>query len=139
MPDITPNLGIKKPLGSEYVKRLSYNENLDLIDSNAATKAGFEAHKTDVENHIKIKTNITIFATGWTDDTANSGYWKYDIVDADITAASVVDVNIRLEDLEKADSIKSACVSSAGKVTIYADGAVAADILADLKIVRQVV
>lgn len=36
MPDLTPNLGLKKPLGNETVSRAAYNENLDLMDSNAA-------------------------------------------------------------------------------------------------------
>lgn len=36
MPDITPNLGLKKPLGNETVSRTAYNENLELLDQNAA-------------------------------------------------------------------------------------------------------
>ena len=36
MPDITPNLGIKKPLGNENVSRASFNDNWDIIDANAA-------------------------------------------------------------------------------------------------------
>ena len=32
MPEVTPNLGLKKPLGNETVSRAAYNENLDLID-----------------------------------------------------------------------------------------------------------
>ena len=38
MPDITPNLGIKKPLGNENVSRASFNENWDILDANAAPK-----------------------------------------------------------------------------------------------------
>jgi hypothetical protein len=38
MPDITPNLGIKKPLGNENVSRASFNENFDIIDANAAPR-----------------------------------------------------------------------------------------------------
>lgn len=36
MPDLTPNLGIKKPLGNENVSRASFNENWDIIDASAA-------------------------------------------------------------------------------------------------------
>jgi hypothetical protein len=32
MPDLTPKLKLKKPLGNETVNRVSYNENLTLID-----------------------------------------------------------------------------------------------------------
>ena len=87
---------------------------------------------------IKIKPNITILATGWVDDTANSGYWLYNIADADITADTVVDVNIHLAYLEKAESIKSANLSSVGKVTLYADEKPVENIVADLKLIRQV-
>jgi len=37
MPDLTPNLGIKKPLGNEAFSRAAINENYDIIDA-AATK-----------------------------------------------------------------------------------------------------
>jgi hypothetical protein len=36
MPDLTPNLGIKKPLGNENVSRASFNDNWDIIDAGAA-------------------------------------------------------------------------------------------------------
>ena len=36
MPDITTNLGLKKPIGTENVTRVAYNENLEIMDSNAA-------------------------------------------------------------------------------------------------------
>ena len=90
-------------------------------------------------NLIKIKPNITILTANWIDDTANSGFWIYEIEDVDITADTVVDVNIHLADLEKAESIKSANLSSAGKVTLYADDKPTDNIVADLKLIRQVV
>jgi hypothetical protein len=37
MPDLTPRLGIKKPLGNENVTRASFNENWDIIDAKVAT------------------------------------------------------------------------------------------------------
>jgi microcystin-dependent protein len=39
MPDLTPKLNLKKPLGNEIVNRTAYNENLTLIDQNAASQA----------------------------------------------------------------------------------------------------
>lgn len=39
MPELTPNLGLKKPLGNETVSRAAYNENLDIMDA-AAVKKG---------------------------------------------------------------------------------------------------
>lgn len=44
MPDITPNLSLKKPLGTEDVTRASYNENLDLLDANAAKATTLATH-----------------------------------------------------------------------------------------------
>lgn len=38
MPELTPKLGIKKPLGNERVSRASFNENWDIIDQNAASQ-----------------------------------------------------------------------------------------------------
>lgn len=112
-----------------------------LAATSSAVKAAMdkanEAFQSASEQ-IKIKPNITILATGWVDDTANSGYWLYNIADADITADTVVDVNIHLAYLEKAESIKSANLSSAGKVTIYADEKPVENIVADLKLIRQV-
>lgn len=101
-------------------------------------KTDLDEHKAEMTNLIKIKPNITILVTGWVDDTVISGFWKHDIVDEDITADTVVDVNIHLADLEKASDIKSANLSSAGKVTIYADDKPADNIVCDLKLIRQV-
>lgn len=97
------------------------------------------AHKAEMTQLIKVKSNIIILATGWVDDTATSGFWIYDVEDEDITASTVVDVNIHLTDLEKAESIKSANLSSAGKVTLYAEDKPTDNIVADLKLIRQVV
>lgn len=48
MPDITPNLSLKKPLGTEMVSRTAYNENLDLLDANAAPLASLTAHVAEL-------------------------------------------------------------------------------------------
>jgi len=45
MPQLTPKLGIKKPLGNETVSRAAFNENWDIIDENAASQADFDTHK----------------------------------------------------------------------------------------------
>lgn len=36
MPDLSPRMGIKKPLGNETVSRQAFNDNWDIIDANAA-------------------------------------------------------------------------------------------------------
>lgn len=87
----------------------------------------------------KVKTGITILATGWVDDTATSGFYIYDISNSDILATTVVDVNIRVADLDKASGLKSACESFAGKVRLYASEKPTENIICDLKLVRQVI
>ncbi len=49
MPTTTPNLGLKKPLGNEVFNRQAYNENLDLIDQNAAKKTILDAHLAEFQ------------------------------------------------------------------------------------------
>ncbi|WP_273485163.1 hypothetical protein [Desulforamulus ruminis] len=49
MPTTTSILGLKKPLGNETVTRQAYNENLDLIDQNVATKTDLAAHLTEFQ------------------------------------------------------------------------------------------
>lgn len=44
MPNLTPKMGIKKPLGNETVNRATFNENWDIIDENAVSQADFDAH-----------------------------------------------------------------------------------------------
>ncbi len=52
MPTTTRNLGLKKPLGSETFNRQAYNENLDLMDQNAAKKTDLDEHLANDVNHI---------------------------------------------------------------------------------------
>ncbi|WP_128895714.1 pyocin knob domain-containing protein [Longirhabdus pacifica] len=52
MPDVTPKLEIKKPLGNEYVTRQSFNENWDTVDQNAASQTELDTHKADQTMHI---------------------------------------------------------------------------------------
>ena len=52
MPELTPRLGIKKPLGNENVTRQSFNENWDIIDQKVATKQEFDAHLADTTIHV---------------------------------------------------------------------------------------
>lgn len=87
---------------------------------------------------IKVKNNATILATGWVDDTTNSGYFIYEIIDEDITNDTVVDVNIHLADLDKASGVIPITNSSDGKVMLYADEQLTENIICDLKLVRQV-
>jgi hypothetical protein len=55
MPDVTPRLGLKKPLGNEVVSRAAYNENIDLIDQNAAKASDLAAHLADVASNAHGK------------------------------------------------------------------------------------
>jgi hypothetical protein len=58
MPDITPRLGLRKPLSNEAVTRAAYNENIDIIDQNTAKTSDLTAHLADGVQH-KIVDTVT--------------------------------------------------------------------------------
>ena len=62
MPTITPNFGLKKPLGNEVVNRQAYNENLELLDQKVAKKTDLDAHLTDYTQEVKSdsKQSVTL-------------------------------------------------------------------------------
>lgn len=61
MPEITPNLGLKKPLGNETVSRAAYNENLDLIDQNAAKAVhGHDVVTPNADGFIAVSDKIKL-------------------------------------------------------------------------------
>ncbi|SHK93139.1 hypothetical protein [Desulforamulus aeronauticus] len=48
MPNVTPNLGLIKPLGNEIVSRQAYVENLDIVDQHAAKRTDLSEHLAQV-------------------------------------------------------------------------------------------
>ncbi|MBU5444328.1 hypothetical protein [Paenibacillus sp. MSJ-34] len=51
MPDLTPRLGLKKPLGNENVTLASFNENYDILDAGVATKSDLDSHNNAATAH----------------------------------------------------------------------------------------
>ncbi|GAA0083117.1 hypothetical protein [Clostridium sp. CTA-6] len=128
-----------------YLKGGNQKEINKSIDDNfeSVTKQLAEI-ATEVENNDKdikflniIKRNISIKTIGWVKDSTLELY-KYKIQDADITENTIVDVNIKISDLEKASNFKSSNQSFNGYVEIYSDEAPKESIICDLKLVRQV-
>lgn len=68
MPDITTNLGLKKPLGTETVTRAAYNENLDILDNNAADKNSFTALQQEVSAHLADDAKLGVHKISTTAD-----------------------------------------------------------------------
>ena len=115
------------------------------VAADVATQAELDAVETVLNEHkaesatiVIIKQNISILSISWVDDTVTSGFWYYAITDADVTAASIVDVNIQLADLENANDIKSVTQSFAGTYRLYADAQPAVNITADMRITNQI-
>ncbi|WP_203363094.1 hypothetical protein [Bacillus sp. REN10] len=104
---------------------------------NTETEQKVTSHLAEDAKRIKVKTNRTISAVNWTLDSASQLY-IYDLNDADITAETIVDVNIKVSDLEKAVDLKSANESFNGYVRLYAESPPAESIICDLKLIRQV-
>lgn len=99
--------------------------------------ADYTQFKTDNAEQIRVKQNITFLSSGWELNSTTQLY-EYKFHDADITASTVVDVNIKVLDLEKADDLLSANESFNGYVQLYAESQPTDNISCDLKLIRQV-
>lgn len=64
--------------------------------------------------------DLTISAVSWIEDVANTR-WYYQITDADVTADSIVNANIHIGDLDKADMLLPVTESFNGYYRLYAD------------------
>ncbi|KIS22007.1 hypothetical protein [Clostridium botulinum] len=124
--------------GNQKEINKSIDDNFESVTKQLAEMA------TEIENNDKdikflniIKRNISIKTIGWVKDSTLELY-KYKIQDADITENTIVDVNIKISDLEKASNFKSSNQSFNGYVEIYSDEAPKESIICDLKLVRQV-
>ncbi len=53
MPELTPRLGIKKPIGTENATRQSFNENWDIVDQNVETITGAQSKANQAETNAK--------------------------------------------------------------------------------------
>lgn len=94
-------------------------------------------HLADDAKRIKVKKSVVILAAGWILNPTSQLY-EYNHSDADITADTVADVNIKVTDLEKAGELKSANESFNGYLTLYAESKPTENITCDLKLIRQV-
>lgn len=94
--------------------------------------------ETSMREMTKLKTNITITSTAWTKN-ATTQLWEYKLIDAHITANTMVDVNIQLDYLKKAYSLESVTESFSGYALLYAVDKPSEDIVVDMKLIRQVV
>jgi len=101
-------------------------------------RADLGEHMADEATQVIHEKNVSILSASWVDDTATSGYWIYEINHADVTADSVVDVNIHLSNLENASDIKSVTENFAGKYRLYADAQPSVDITADVRITNEI-
>ena len=117
-----------------------YDSIREILDDNAAGNLLLliQQNESDIKSLIKTKRDVPVPASGW---VLNPTTARYDFVinDADITADSVVDVNIQLDYLQSARSLLSASISSNGYVTIYSTDALDNDLVVDYRITRQVV
>lgn len=97
--------------------------------------------KSSLRDLVQIGTNITLTAANWVDDTANSGYWIYDVTDADVTSTTIVDVYIHRASQQTAQDagVQPFCESANGSFRLFAESQPAGSITIDAKKTRQVV
>lgn len=129
---------INNKVNKEDVNEIKNEVGNEVLNTTSKTiKGGINELDSDIKSLNKVKKNVTILTTGWIQDPILSLY-KYKIEDADITADTIVDVNIKLADLEKVSDFKSSNESFLGYVEIYSDSIPTASISCDLKLIRQV-
>ncbi|KMY49244.1 hypothetical protein [Peribacillus loiseleuriae] len=145
MPTTTPNIKLTKPGQDEFYDVKVTNQNLDKIDTEFNNihvqveniEQDLAKHQADDAKRIKVKQGITIASNGWLLNQSTQLY-EYKLNDTDIFANTVVDVNIKVTDLEKASDLKSANESFNGYVQLYAEAKPTENISCDLKMIRQV-
>lgn len=94
-----------------------------------------------IANHaesLKIKKGINLVPSAWELNDL-TGLYEYKILDVDITADTIVDINIKLVDLDKAGGIKSVNESYNGYVQLFSDIQPSENILCDMKLMREVI
>ncbi len=124
MPDITPNLSLKKPFQNENYDINIMNENMDTIDASVNKS----------RNQIKIIQNQTLLKSNW---TLSGNYYKIKFTNSNITSNSIVDVNIFLEQLETAVDLLPSTKSFNGYVEIFATKIPSSNLNCDIKIVKE--
>ena len=92
MPDLTPRIGIKKPIGTENVSRASMNENWDIIDGMVETKESADEHKAEnasltTKGHVQLS-SATTSTSETLAATPKAVKAAYDRADAAFTSAS---------------------------------------------------
>lgn len=84
----------------------------------------------------KVKRNVIISKSNW---IFENGFYVYKILDTDITALSVVNINIGITYLAKAPYLKSANDSFEGYVKLYSERTPESDLICDMVIMNEVI
>lgn len=134
------DVGAETPVGAQA--KISAHEGRIDPHPQYATDSDLNALSQSVNSEladiVKIKSNITIIAAAWTQNTT-SQLWEYKITDTDINSTTMVDINIQLPYLKKAEDLLSVSQSFNGYALLYASDKPAENIIADMKLIRQVI
>lgn len=130
------------PDGSITASKLSFSPaTAQELNNFINTFNQFTANNTnrinDVSKQVKIVKNVTIVAIDWGYNPTTE-LFEYFIYNSNITENTVVDINIHLNDLDKASGIRGAVESFNGHVKLYADIKPTENIICDMKIAREV-
>lgn len=142
----TDHLKLKKPDLTDYVNIGDLNDNMDILDTNIdgldkkskELEASISNQSDSIKKAIVLKRNLTLSQSRWALNSVTNLY-EYKHTDSQITDRTVVDVNIKVTDLEKASDLLPANESGNGHVTLYAESKPDSNIVCDMKFVSGVI
>lgn len=88
-----------------------------------------------LDGRIVLIKNVTIAVSEWLPDST-TGLWMYEYTNNLIKSETVVNMNIELNSLEKAGSLKPVTESYDGYMKIYSENKPLVDIFADLQLIK---
>lgn len=92
----------------------------------------------NTNNRLEVNVNVNITSTNWVDDTGNSGYWYYDIVDIKVNNNTIVNFAVHLADIDKAKKLKNITRSFEGYYRFYAKEKPSENFLMDVTKLNEV-
>lgn len=137
---LTNNLKLEKPEKDDIAGWQNFNNNSDILDkeiTNIYDKLGGKDAETltEIKERFKVIPNVSLYTSNW---RTYKNIYSYKYSHKDITASSIVNVNIDVNDLENAKMVLSATNSFDGYVMLYAQMPPRHNLRCDITISKEV-